>query len=123
MNSQDILLERKIPSNIDAERFILGSMLVDTNLAVELENTLDSQDFYDNNNKIVFNAIKMVVNEKKEVGATTVTEALIRSGQFETVGGNNYIFDLITEVPVLSEVDSYINVLKENDLHFLDIMI
>lgn len=116
MNSQDILLERKIPSNIDAERFILGSMLVDTNLAVELENTLDSQDFYDNNNKIVFNAIKMVVNEKKEVGATTVTEALIRNGQFETVGGNNYIFDLITEVPVLSEVDSYINVLKEKTI-------
>ena len=113
MEAQDVLLERKVPSNVDAERFILGSMLVDNNLAIELENGLDSVDFYDNNNRIVFSAIKTVIEEKTEVGATSVIEILIRNGQFETVGGNNYIFDLINEVPVISEVDSYIKVLKE----------
>lgn len=110
------LLERKVPSNLDAERFILGSMLVDNQLAIELEGDLDSVDFYDNNNKIVFNAIKTVIEEKQEVGATRVIEVLVRNNQFDSIGGNNFIFDLINEVPVLSEVDSYIAVLKEKSI-------
>lgn len=116
MEAQELLIDRKVPSNVDAERFILGSMLVDNNLAIELENGLEVSDFYNNDNKIIFQAIRTVVEEKTEVGATSVTEVLIRNGQYETIGGNNYLFDLITEVPVLSEVDSYINVLKEKAL-------
>lgn len=113
---QSDLLERKVPSNLDAERFILGSMLVDNQLAIELEGDLDTVDFYDNNNKIVFSAIKTVIEEKQEVGATRVIEVLVRNNQFESIGGNNFIFDLINEVPVLSEVDSYIAVLKEKSI-------
>ena len=113
---EDLIIEKKVPSNIDAEKYILGSMLVDPGIATEFSSSLEENDFYYDNNKKIYRAIKNITGDRKELSVIALTEELKRNGEFDAVGGNDYIFDLINEVPVISEIDDYVSVLKDKSV-------
>lgn len=113
---EDLIIEKKVPSNIDAEKYILGSMLVDPGIATEFSSSLEENDFYYDSNKKIYRAIKTITGDRKELSVIALTEELKRSGEFDAVGGNDYIFDLINEVPVISEIDDYVSVLKDKSV-------
>lgn len=113
---EDLIIEKKVPSNIDAEKYILGSMLVDPGIATEFSSSLEENDFYYDNNKKIYRAIKTITGDRKELSVIALTEELKRNGEFDAVGGNDYIFDLINEVPVISEIDDYVSVLKDKSV-------
>lgn len=108
-----------IPYSEQAERSVLGSMLMDKDAVIVAISTLYDEDFYNINNRHVFQAIKNVNDRKMEVDITTVTDELEDMKFLNEVGGVPALVEL-TESVVSSNVQHYIDILKDktNLRHF-----
>jgi replicative DNA helicase len=105
--------ERTLPHNLEAERSVLGAILVHNdafNLAAQV---IDSNDFYRDAHRRIFD--KMVaLNERHDaIDFITLKEELSRSGQLDDVGGPAYIASLADGVPRATNVEYYAKIVKE----------
>jgi replicative DNA helicase len=105
--------ERTLPHNLEAERSVLGAILVHNdafNLAAQV---IDSNDFYRDAHRRIFD--KMVaLNERHDaIDFITLKEELGKSGQLEDVGGPAYIASLADGVPRATNVEYYAKIVKE----------
>ena len=105
--------ERTLPHNLEAERSVLGAILVHNdafNLAAQV---IDSHDFYRDAHRRIFD--KMVaLNERHDaIDFITLKEELARSGQLDDVGGPAYIASLADGVPRATNVEYYAKIVKE----------
>src|SRR6187455_2604547 len=105
--------ERTLPHNLEAERSVLGSILVHNdafNLAAQV---IDSQDFYRDAHRRIFD--KMVaLNERHDaIDFITLKEELGKSGQLDEVGGPAYIASLADGVPRATNLEYYAKIVKE----------
>ncbi len=105
--------ERALPHNLEAERSILGAILIrnDTfNVAAEL---IDADDFFRDAHRRVFD--KMVdLNERGQaIDLVTLRDELSRSGDLDPVGGPAYISSLADGVPRSTNVEHYARIVKE----------
>ena len=105
--------ERTLPHNLEAERSVLGAILVHNdafNLAAQV---IDSNDFYRDAHRRIFD--KMVaLNERHDaIDFITLKEELAKSGQLDEVGGPAYIASLADGVPRATNVEYYAKIVKE----------
>ncbi len=105
--------ERTLPHNLEAERSVLGAILVHNdafNLAAQV---IDSQDFYRDAHRRIFD--KMVaLNERHDaIDFVTLKEELAKAGQLDEVGGPAYIASLADGVPRATNVEYYAKIVKE----------
>jgi replicative DNA helicase len=105
--------ERTLPHNLEAERSVLGAILVHNdafNLAAQV---IDSNDFYRDAHRRIFD--KMVaLNERHDaIDFVTLKEELGKSGQLDDVGGPAYIASLADGVPRATNVEYYAKIVKE----------
>lgn len=96
----------------EAEQSILGSMLLDDNIAYLLED-LSGDDFYFEQHKIIFNSMLDLHKKKMALDLITLTDDLKEKGKLETSGGISYITSLSTIVPTTSNIEYYIKIVKE----------
>ncbi len=106
----------KIPYSSDAESYVLGSIMIEPNLAEEYCGRLSTDEFYLDANKKVYAAIYELYKDRKAVDIATVIEKLKSMKTFEAVGGNNYLAELIDSVPSSAASSVYINILLEKSL-------
>ena len=109
------MVERQLPFSREAENHVLGSILIDPNLAGEFCGRLSTDDFYDDRNKKVYGAIEKLYLKKKEVDIINVIEALKQAGWYEEVN-DSYLFELAESVPTVLSTEQYVDVLKEKSL-------
>lgn len=107
---------KKIPYSSDAEVYVLGSIMLEPNLAEEYCGRLTSNDFYLEANKKIFSAIYSLYIERKEIDVSKVVEKLKAMNLHEAVGGNKYLFELIDSVPSSVSSAAYIDILLEKSL-------
>ncbi|MCA9406563.1 MAG: replicative DNA helicase, partial [Candidatus Omnitrophica bacterium] len=101
------------PQNVDAERSVLGSMLIDEEaigLALEV---LDESWFYEESHRQIYQAIIDLYNARKNVDLITLTDKLKSDGLLENVGGVSYISSIIDLVPSSANVEHYAGIVKE----------
>ena len=84
----------KAPQNLDAEKSVVGSMLISTSAIDEALTKLNSSDFYDMANARIFEVIANLVNDNKPVDTVTVIERLTKTKYLKAVGGAYYITGL-----------------------------
>ncbi len=101
------------PHDIEAEQAILGSMLTDKDAVIDAIEVLKSDDFYRQDNKIIFEAILSLYNRAEPVDIITVKSELVSVGKFENVGGLEYLAVLPDKVPTTANVDKYIKIVEE----------
>jgi len=104
---------RVAPHNQDAEKSVLGSMLIDQEaigLALEI---LDEEAFYNLAHQKIFLAILDLYNEQKNVDLITLSDALKSKGILEEIGGVSYLTALIDLVPSAANVEYYAKIVKE----------
>lgn len=100
------------PHAPDAERSVLGSMLIDSNaLELALEQ-LKSEDFYVPANETIFAAMRDVRNVGNAVDLVTLSNELERHGMLERAGGLTYLTDLMVFVPTAANVQNYIEIVE-----------
>ena len=107
---------RTPPHAPDAERSVLGSMLIDGNaLEIALEQ-LKAEDFYVPAHEAAFAAMRDLRNNGSSVDLVTLTNELDKHGQLERAGGPAYVSELMSFVPTAANVQHYIEIVEEKSV-------
>src|SRR5438034_8825303 len=104
---------RTLPYNLEAERSVLGAMLIHNdafNLAAEV---IDGRDFYRDAHRRIFDKMVKLVERGNAIDLVTLNEELGRAGELEEVGGPAYIAALVDGVPRSTNVEYYARIIKE----------
>lgn len=101
------------PHDIEAEQAVIGSMLTDKDAIMSAVETLKSEDFYREDNKIIYEAILNLYNRAEPVDIITLKTELQSMKQLEAVGGLEYIAELPDKVPTTANVEQYIKIVEE----------
>lgn len=108
-----VAVERSLPHNLDAERSVLGAILIQNdayNLAVAV---VRPEDFYRDAHRRIFARVIDLAERGMAIDFVTLKEELTRAGELETVGGPAYVASLVDGVPRATNVEYYARIVKE----------
>src|ERR1700694_193044 len=111
--SPDIALERGLPVNLDAERFVLGAILMDDALYIQVAGTLEADDFSLEKHRRIFLRMGELYERGERIDRVTVANELMKQNQLESVDGVSYLVSLDEGLPALSNLDSYSRIVKD----------
>jgi len=101
------------PQNIDAEKAVLGAMMISEEaIGVSIEH-LDSFYFYETAHQKIFDAVIQLYSQRKRVDIITLSDWLRNTGQLESLGGLSYLSQLADFVPTAANAQYYIDIVKE----------
>lgn len=107
----------KIPPNdIEAEQAVIGSMLTDKEAVAAAIEVLKPEDFYRDDNRIIYEAILSLYSRSEPIDIITLKSELSSMGKFEAVGGLEYIAELPDKVPTTANVEQYIKIVEEKSV-------
>lgn len=109
-------VEKIPPHNKDAEISVLGSILIDSDVFLDVSEIITADDFYDEAHKEIFRAIKDLHMELKPIDLITVSEALSRRHSLEAAGGRAYIAGLADSVPTSANAKEYAQIIYEKSV-------
>src|SRR5216683_5499468 len=111
-----VALERPLPHNLDAERSVLGAILLDNhvlNVAIE---KLKPEDFFLEQHRRVFQQMIALGEAQHAIDLVTLTDELYRHGELEAAGGAAYLAQLVDGVPRITNLEHYARIVKEKAL-------
>lgn len=109
-------LERPLPSNLDAERSVLGAVLVENKALDEAAAVLKPADFMFPSNARIFESMTALSETNQPIDLITLVEELHRRELLESVGGAAYISALSDGMPKVSNVGHYAKLVREKSL-------
>ena len=101
------------PHDIEAEQAVIGSTLTDSEAVMSAVEKLKPESFYREDNKLIFEAIVNLYNRSEPVDLITLKDELSSMGDFEKVGGFEYLATLPDKVPTTANVQKYIDIVEE----------
>jgi replicative DNA helicase len=113
MGHQEI---RVPPQNLDAEKAVLGAMLIDEEAIGEVIEALNSSYFYEIAHQRLFEAIVKLYSNRRNVDTITLSDQLTAEGILDAVGGVGYITELVDCVPTAANVLHYAAIVKEKGI-------
>jgi replicative DNA helicase len=106
-------LERPLPHNLEAERSILGAILLDNHALNTAVEKLRTDDFFLPQHRHIFERMIQLGEHQQGIDFVTVVEELDRSGNLEAAGGAAYVSQLADGMPRVSNVEHYARIVKE----------
>ena len=82
------------PQNLDAEKSLLGVVLIDEDVLADAVEIVHASDFYDKNHGLIFAAMTRLFEKHKPVDLLTLTDELKRKDELELIGGSAYLTEL-----------------------------
>ena len=107
------MAERKIPSSIEAEKAVLGSAFLSKNALQKICDELSIDAFYSDANAKIFETLQELNDSSTPIDITILTNKLSDKKILSVVGNVEYLSEIIDSVASVSNVDYYINILKE----------
>jgi replicative DNA helicase len=112
----EVNLERPLPQNLDAERSILGAILLDNHVLNAAIEKLKGEDFFQPQHQRIFNQMIALAETQEAIDLVTLTDLLYRKGELEAAGGAAYIAQLVDGVPRVSNLEHYLRIVKEKSI-------
>ena len=103
-----------MPYNRDAEMALLGCFLIDTEIASEMVDKLNADDFYIESHKYIVTAMKKAFAARKPIDVVTVADELDSEGKLDKVGGFSYLNDLTQITPSAANYQSYYDIVSRD---------
>ena len=116
MASSELVFQKGLPANPEAERFVLGAILMDDSAFVSVAGGLDADDFSLESHRRIFTRMLDLSTRAEKVDRVTLANELMRYNQLESVGGLTYLISLDDGLPQIYNLDSYIRIVKEKSL-------
>jgi replicative DNA helicase len=101
------------PHNIDLEKSVLGSLMIDEEAIYKVADTLRPDNFYDKKHTLIFEAILNLYNQQKAIDLLTVSAELKKKNALKDAGGNIYITELVESVPTSAHIEEYTKIVKD----------
>jgi replicative DNA helicase len=112
----NLVLERGLPANVEAEQFVLGSVLLDDSIFPQVAGSLEPEDFIIEKHRRLFARMLALAERPERIEYLTLVNELDKHNQLESVDGIAYIASLTEGLPRLSSIDSYIKIVKDKSL-------
>jgi len=108
-----LLSDRIPPQALEVERTVLGSMLIDSQAALNAIDILDEDCFYSTANARIFLCMKEMFEKSIPVDIVTITDLLRKKGWLESVGEETYLGELAECIATSANIEYYANILRE----------
>lgn len=102
------------PQDLDAERSVLGALLLDKNAVIKVMDIITASDFYHPAHQRIYDAIVGLFERGEPIDLLTVSNKLKEKKALKDVGGADYLAELVSSVPTSAHVERYAGIVKEN---------
>ncbi len=110
---EEVATEKGLPQNLEAERSVLGAVLLDSASLSFVVPILREEDFFPDTHRRIFRAMLELFQHSAGIDVLTLKEELDRTGSIEKAGGAAYLSALFDAVPDVSNVEHYARIVKE----------
>ena len=114
--SEELTLDRSLPHSLEAERAVLGAILLDNRLYDQAAELLTDSDFHSEAHRRIFIRMEELSSSARAIDSVTLREALQKENDLEVVGGAAYIASLVDGVPRISNLVQYARIVKEKSI-------
>jgi replicative DNA helicase len=105
--------DKTLPHNADAERTVLGAVLVDNAAFNSAAEILTRDDFYREAHRRIFDAMAVLAERSQPMDLVTLKDELVKGAALEAVGGAAYLGSLVDGVPRMTSVEHWSRIIKE----------
>ena len=109
-------VEKGLPTNVDAEKFVLGSILLDDSFFIQAAGSLEAEDFSLEKHRRIFKRMADLHERDERIDRITVANELMKFNELEACDGLSYLVSLDDGLPQLPNVDSYIRIVKDKSV-------
>lgn len=104
------------PHDLEAEKSVLGALLIDKDSIVKVVEFLRPSHFYRQAHESIYKAILNLFEKREPADLITVPSELKRMGELENLGGVTYLTELVNSVPTASNIEAYAKLIKDSAL-------
>jgi replicative DNA helicase len=104
------------PQNLEAERSILGGILLDNDVLHDIAQFLTPEDFYRDAHQLIYRAINDLYSLGKAVDAVTLADELIRRDQFKQIGGDEILLEIANSVPHAANAKFHAEIVRQKSI-------
>jgi replicative DNA helicase len=116
MSSAGLATEKGLPCNLDAERFVLGSIMMDDAQFVQVAGALQADDFSLEKHRRIFQRMGELSERAERIDRVTVANELLRYNELESCDGLTYLVSLDDGLPHIYNLDSYVRIVKDKSI-------
>src|SRR5579871_5349002 len=109
----DLAFEKGLPANVDAERFVLGQILLNDTVYLQVAGAIEPGDFSLEKHRRIYARMKDLHDRGERIDRVTVAEELMKLGQLESVDGLAYLVSLDDGLPEIANLDSYVRIVRD----------
>jgi replicative DNA helicase len=113
MSITDLALANRLPQNLDAERSILGAILLDNHALNAAVEHLRPEDFFLDHHRRIFERMIALSEVQQAIDLITLSEDLGRRGELQSAGGIGYLAQLSDGIPRVTNVEHYARIVKD----------
>jgi replicative DNA helicase len=113
MATPSLALEKGLPANLDAERYVLGAILLDDTYFVQVAGVLEAGDFSIEKHQRIFARMTELHDRDERIDRVTVANELLRHNQLEACDGLAYLVSLDDGLPQILNIESYVRIVKD----------
>ena len=111
MSDQETPL-KSIPNNLEAERAVLGSLMIDPDAMVKVASFLRAEDFFRERHAWLYEAMQALNERREPLDFVTIVDELERRNQLQEIGGPAFLTDLISNTPTSLYIDHYARIVE-----------
>jgi replicative DNA helicase len=104
------------PQNLEAERSVLGGILLDNDVLHEVAQFLTAEDFYRDAHQIIYRAISDLYSQGKAVDAVTLADELTLRDQFKQIGGHEMLLEIASSVPHAANARYHAEIVRQKSI-------
>lgn len=112
-DSKQVISGKIPPQNIDAEKSLLGAILIDEEVLADVAEVTKSIDFYDKRHATIYDGMIRLYEKHSPVDLLTLTDDLKKKGDIDEVGGSSYLSELTNYVPTSAHAKSYADIVTQ----------
>jgi len=113
MQQADVTLQKSMPHSLDAEKAVLGAILIDNSTFDQAAEALTPDDFYFEGHRKIFMGMLELSRRFRPIDTLTVAHELQNSNELEGLGGLPYVSGLMDGVPRVANIEHYVRIIKE----------
>jgi len=106
-------MDKLIPQNIEAEKSLLGCLMIDTDAIYKVADFLNPKDFYKPAHQLIFESMVELFTKREPIDLLSVSSKLGEIAKIEEIGGASYLTDLINSVPTASNILHYAKIVQD----------
>ncbi|MBU0732399.1 replicative DNA helicase [Patescibacteria group bacterium] len=101
------------PHNMEAEKAVLGSLLIDKDSIIKIADSLSADDFYSDKHRMIYETIQDIYAKREPIDVIAMANRLTDKEQLDIIGGRAYLISLTNVVPTASNIENYASIVQK----------